>query len=140
MSNLKAKEYRGFEQIKHVGENGDEFWYARELAPVLEYVKWENFSKVIDRAMLACRNSGFSLDDHFPNVRKMIKMPSKSQKIGFADLSKTKNMEIGFPDVRKTKMKPAKTLSVIINWTKNLIFTLFLSQNYYPKAILSNPK
>ena len=72
MSNLKAKEYQGFEQIKHVDEQGNEFWYARELAPVLEYVQWRNFSKVIDRAMLACRNSGFSITDQFAEVSKLI--------------------------------------------------------------------
>jgi hypothetical protein len=44
MSNLIAKEYNSFEAIKHVSEDGDEFWYARELAPVLEYVQWRNFA------------------------------------------------------------------------------------------------
>jgi len=107
MSNLIAKEYQGFEQIKHVDENGNEFWYARELAPVLKYTKWENFSKVIDRAMLACQNSGFQIYDQFVEVSKLIEMPSKPQKIGFVDLSKTKTESInfGFPDVRKTKTK-----------------------------------
>jgi DNA-damage-inducible protein D len=32
MSNLIAKEYQGFEQIKHTDDEGNEFWYARELA------------------------------------------------------------------------------------------------------------
>jgi DNA-damage-inducible protein D len=48
MSKLIVKEYQGFEQIKHTDEDGNEFWFARELAPVLEYVEWRNFSKVID--------------------------------------------------------------------------------------------
>jgi DNA-damage-inducible protein D len=72
MSKLIAKEYQGFEQIKHTDEAGNEYWLARELAPVLEYTKWENFSKVIDRAMLACQNSGFSVADQFPEVGKLI--------------------------------------------------------------------
>jgi DNA-damage-inducible protein D len=72
MSKLIAKEYQSFEQIKHTDEAGNEYWLARELAPVLEYTKWENFSKVIDRAMLACQNSGFSVADQFPEVRKLI--------------------------------------------------------------------
>jgi len=79
MGNLIAKEYQGFEQIKRTDENGNEYWFARELAPVLEYVKWENFQKVIDRAMLACRNSGFNVADHFPDVRKTVEMPSKAK-------------------------------------------------------------
>ena len=105
MSNLKAKEYQGFEQIKRTDEDGNEYWFARELAQILEYVEWRNFSKVIDKAMLACRNSGFNVADHFPDVRKTVEMPIKPQKIGFVDLNKTKNLEIGFPDVRKTKTK-----------------------------------
>jgi DNA-damage-inducible protein D len=54
MSNLKAKEYKSFEAIKHLADDGNEFWYARELAETLEYVQWRNFVKVMDRAMLAC--------------------------------------------------------------------------------------
>jgi DNA-damage-inducible protein D len=72
MSNLIAKAYQGFEEIKHTDDAGNEFWFARELASVLEYTKWENFSKVIDRAMLACKNSGFNISDQFPEVRKLI--------------------------------------------------------------------
>ena len=79
MSNLKAKEYQGFEQTKRTDEDGNEYWFARELAPILEYSKWENFKKVIDRAMLACRNSGFNVADHFPDVRKTVEMPSKAK-------------------------------------------------------------
>lgn len=71
MANLNAKEYKTFEDIKRI-EDGVEFWYARELAPVLEYTKWENFHKVIKRAMLACKNSGYSVEDCFPEVRKSI--------------------------------------------------------------------
>ena len=72
MANLIAKEYQGFEQIKHTDEMGNEYWFARELAPVLEYAKWSNFSKVIDRAMLACQNSGFSVFDQFTEGGKLI--------------------------------------------------------------------
>jgi hypothetical protein len=105
MSKLKAKEYQGFEQIKRTDEDGNEYWFARELAPVLEYAEWRNFSKVIDRAMLACRNSGFNVADHFVEISKTVEMPTKPRKIGFTDVSKTKNLEIGFVEVNKTKMK-----------------------------------
>lgn len=80
MSTLKAKEYKSFETIKHLAIDGDEFWFARELAPVLEYVEWRNFAKVLDRAMLACKNSGYSVDDHFVEVNKTIKMPKTATK------------------------------------------------------------
>lgn len=72
MAELIAKEYKRFEDIKHTEENGTEFWYARELADCLEYAKWSNFSKVVARAMLACKNSGFAIPDQFAEVGKLI--------------------------------------------------------------------
>jgi DNA-damage-inducible protein D len=80
MSNLNAKEYKRFEDIKKIRDDGTEYWMARELAPVLDYTKWENFSKVIDRAMLACKNSGFEIADHFPDVRKMIEVAKTAKR------------------------------------------------------------
>lgn len=80
MGNLKAKEYKQFDDIKHTTDEGVEFWYARELAPVLEYAQWRNFSKVIDKAMLACKNSGFVLADHFADISKTIAMPKGATK------------------------------------------------------------
>ncbi len=74
MSDLNAKEYKTFESIKHVRENGTEFWYARELAKVLDYTEWRNFQKVVDRAILACKNSGFAVSDHFVEINKMIEI------------------------------------------------------------------
>ena len=65
LSNLKAEEYKSFEQIKKIRKDGTEYWNARELSEVLQYKKWENFSKVIDRAKLECNNSGFEVQDHF---------------------------------------------------------------------------
>ncbi|MCL1904800.1 MAG: DNA damage-inducible protein D [Methanomassiliicoccaceae archaeon] len=72
MTKLDAEEYGSFEAIRQTDENGNEFWYARDLQNVLGYTKWENFSKVIDRAMIACKNSGFEIDDYFPDVRKIV--------------------------------------------------------------------
>ena len=74
MVDWMAAEYKRFEDIKHTTEEGMSFWYARELSSVLEYAEWRNFSKVIDKAMLACKNSGFALDDHFVEVNKMIEI------------------------------------------------------------------
>ena len=45
MSNLKAKEYKKFEDIKYVRKDGREYWSARELADVLDYYQWRNFQK-----------------------------------------------------------------------------------------------
>lgn len=61
-----------FEDIKHIDENGVEFWYARELMHILQYAKWQNFKKIIDKAMIACANSEISTKDCFTNVSKPI--------------------------------------------------------------------
>ena len=76
MSTLSSKEYKCFEDIKRVRPDGSEYWAARELAPVLDYAKWENFYKVIKRAMIACENSGRSTLECFPEVRKTSPMPN----------------------------------------------------------------
>lgn len=79
MKNAK-KENQTFEDIRHIDENGIEYWYGRELQKILEYNKWENFEKVINKAMIACENTGISVTEHFPDVRKTIKMPKGAEK------------------------------------------------------------
>ena len=63
---------KSFEEIKHTDENGIEFWYARELMKVLQYAKWQNFEKIINKAMIACENSKISIKDCFTDVSKPI--------------------------------------------------------------------
>lgn len=72
MSNLVATEYKCFEDIKKVRADGSEYWCARDLAVVLDYTKWENFHKVIKRAMIACKNSGRIVEYDFPEVKKIV--------------------------------------------------------------------
>lgn len=67
-----------FESIKHIDENGCEYWYARELMPALEYKKWEKFINVIENAKQACEQSNNLIEDHFPQVGKMVEIGSKS--------------------------------------------------------------
>ena len=73
------KKSKTFEDIKHIDENGVEFWYARELMKILEYNKWENFEKVINKAKDACENSGISVFEHFPDVRKLSKRANNAE-------------------------------------------------------------
>ncbi len=62
-----------FEDIKHIDEYGNEFWYARELQKVLEYKDWRNFKKVIDKAKESCINSRFNLNEQLVEVNKLSK-------------------------------------------------------------------
>ena len=75
MSELSIYSEQTFESIKHINEDGQEYWLARELQPVLEYAQWRRFSDAIERAKLACKNSGYEIDDHFADVGKTIDMP-----------------------------------------------------------------
>ena len=63
-----------FEDIKHIDEDSNEYWYARELMIVLEYSLWQNFNKVIKSAIQSCINSHNSVNDHFIEVNKMIEI------------------------------------------------------------------
>ena len=68
-----------FQEIRHIDESGNEFWYARELQEVLEYTEWRNFSKVIDKARVSCKTSGEVETSHFVDVNKKVE-------IGVADI------------------------------------------------------
>ena len=61
-----------FESIKHIDENGIEFWYARELMPILQYSNWQNFEKIINKAKISCKNSNANVLDHFIDINKMV--------------------------------------------------------------------
>ena len=64
--------HKDFESIKKVGENGIEYWEARELMPMLGYERWENAEETIKRAERACVNSGQTIENHFRKATKMI--------------------------------------------------------------------
>ena len=81
MPDLNAKEYVSFESIKHISKDGYEFWYARELSNVLEYTQWRNFAKVLDKARIACKNSGYDIDDHFAEVSKIVEAGATSKPV-----------------------------------------------------------
>ena len=73
MNEIKEYTERLFEDIKHIDENGNEYWLARELMPLLEYSKWENFHKVIQKAVIAYKNTNNNVSYWLPEVRKPIK-------------------------------------------------------------------
>jgi DNA-damage-inducible protein D len=61
-----------FEQIKRIDPDGNEFWSARDLMPLLEYASWQKFKNVLLKAQIACENSGHNISEHFIQAVKMI--------------------------------------------------------------------
>ncbi len=61
-----------FEDIKHINENGVEYWYARELMLALDYKDWRYFDAVIEKAKVACKNSNMAVVDHFVVDNKIV--------------------------------------------------------------------
>ena len=78
---LIAQLHASFEQLVQTEqESGTEFWLARDLQPLLGYLRWENFAKVIEKAKNACQNSGYEVTDHFLDVRKMVEIGSGTER------------------------------------------------------------
>lgn len=77
-----------FENIKHIDENGVEFWYARELQTILEYMEWRNFNQVIDKAKIACENSGERVVTNFVDVNKTVQLNFGTREIADIKLSR----------------------------------------------------
>ncbi len=68
-----ANQYHAtFEGARQVDEDGNEFWFARDLTSLLDYQQWRNFMLVIDKARQACEKSGRAVADHFADITKMV--------------------------------------------------------------------
>lgn len=65
-----------FESIKHVDEYGNEYWLARELMQILQYSNWQNFERIIQKSIIACKNSSILVNDHFTDTSKMVAIGS----------------------------------------------------------------
>ncbi len=79
--NIKEYGKRTFEDIKHIDENGIEYWYARELQLVLDYKEWRKFEGVVQRAMKACKSSDINILDHFVGTDKMVRIGSGAERM-----------------------------------------------------------
>ncbi|MFZ0034964.1 MAG: DNA damage-inducible protein D [Sedimentisphaerales bacterium] len=76
-----VKLHKDFEQSVYKEENtGMEFWLARDLQNLLGYSQWRSFESVIDKAIVACKNSGHNPDDHFARTRKMVDLGSGAKR------------------------------------------------------------
>lgn len=80
MNDVTKYSEQTFDGIKHVNDSGQEFWYVRELQVVLEYSQWRRFLDTIERAKLACKNSGYQVEDHFADVGKMVTIGSGAER------------------------------------------------------------
>ncbi len=77
---VEIRHHRTFESLKQTHNHGVEFWFARDLQPVLDYSSWEKFRRVIHKAMKACGNSGQAEADHFSHVVKMVRIGSGAER------------------------------------------------------------
>ena len=77
---IAQQHHATFEEVRQFDEDGNEFWSARDIAPLLEYQDWSNFMQVVDKARLACEQSGRPVADHFGDVTKMVGIGSGAQR------------------------------------------------------------
>ena len=78
MNELKEYTEKMFEDIKHIDEEGKEYWLARELQSTLEYHQWRRFNEVINRAIISYDNNKIEINDHFAKVGKMVDIGSET--------------------------------------------------------------
>ncbi len=69
-----------FETIKRLDNSGSEYWSSRELAKVLEYPDYRKFLNVIEKAKLACENSGEVINNHFVHMDEMVPIGSGAER------------------------------------------------------------
>ena len=80
MHNIENYTEEIFEKIKHIDEDGNEFWYARELMVALEYSEFRKFKSIIEKAIITCKGSLKKVDDHFARVGGMVEIGSKAKR------------------------------------------------------------
>ncbi|MFC3114504.1 DNA damage-inducible protein D [Cellvibrio fontiphilus] len=78
--NVSDQHQTTFDGIRHLDADGNEYWSARELAPLLEYLQWRNFAQVVDKARVACQQAGKSVTDHFADISKMVEIGSGARR------------------------------------------------------------
>ena len=77
---LTKKTVSLFESIKNIDENGNEYWTSRSLWKILEYTEYRHFLPVIEKAKLACENSGQRIEDHFEDILEMVTIGSGAER------------------------------------------------------------
>ena len=77
---ITKKHLSVFEQIRKIDENGIEYWSARQLRIVLEYTEYRHFIPVIEKAKIACKNSGHLVENHFEDILEMVPIGSGTER------------------------------------------------------------
>lgn len=71
--------FQKFENASHL-YNNIECWSARDLQEILNYAKWDNFLKVIEKAKKSCENIGEEVQNHFADIGKLVVLGSGSER------------------------------------------------------------
>lgn len=77
---LSNTHHDSFEGCRHLDEEDNEFWSARELSKILEYSEYRHFLPVIVKAKDACKNSKLDPNDHFEDILGMVDIGSGAQR------------------------------------------------------------
>ncbi|HSY28112.1 MAG TPA: DNA damage-inducible protein D, partial [Burkholderiaceae bacterium] len=77
---VATQHHQTFDSIRQADEQGNEYWLSRQLGRVLEYSEYRHFIPVIDKAKEACRNSGYSVEDHFEDILDMVEIGSGAKR------------------------------------------------------------
>lgn len=77
---IEQAHHKTFEDIRHIETDGTEYWLAREIGLILDYRSWDKFLKVIQKAAVACKNSGQNEEDHFSQTGKMVDLGSGAKR------------------------------------------------------------
>lgn len=80
MNEIEEYKEHMFEDIKHIDENGNEYWLVREIMPLLKYTLWQRFSNVIRKVKKQCSNSNYKILDHFISTDKMVSIGSNAMR------------------------------------------------------------
>lgn len=79
-SNSNNNYHSPFESIKQIDNDGNEYWFARDLQEILEYSEWRNFSKIIEKAKNACETSGHRVQSEFVDTNKLVDVGANLQR------------------------------------------------------------
>ena len=104
-----------FESLKHINEDGVEYWSARELYPYLGYSRWQRFEEAIERAKESCKSASQHVEEHFTDAGKTLSMPKGGTKV-IVDVYLTRYacyLVAQNGDSRKTEIAQAQTYFAI---------------------------